>query len=197
MKTKFDPRFAVLLLLIVGAASTRFFSVAGHSPLINFTPIGAMALFGGAYFTQKWKSFFFPLLTLFISDIIILSFFYDGKFGIMYNGWYFVYGAFALMVFFGKWLLKKINIKNLLFAGIAASLTHWVISDFGVWLGGGLDITTGLPYTRDIYGLLKCYYLALPYLKDFFLGTAFYSTVMFGVFEFAQRRFPVLSVQQA
>lgn len=197
MKTKFNPRFAVLLLLIVGAATTRFFSVAGHSPLINFTPIGAMALFGGAYFTQKWKSFLFPLLTLFISDIIINVFFYHGSYGILYNGWFFVYSAFALVVFLGRWLLKNINIKNILIAGITASLAHWIISDFGVWLGGGLDITTGLPYTRDISGLLKCYYLALPYLKNVFSGTVFYSAIMFGIFEFAQRRFPVLSAQQA
>jgi hypothetical protein len=195
MKTKFNPRFVVLLLLIVGAASTRFFSVDGHSPLINFTPIGAMALFGGAYFTQKWKSFLFPLLTLFISDIIILSLFYHGQFGLMYKGWFFVYGVFALIVFLGRWLLQNINIKNVLIAGITASLAHWLIADFGVWLCGGLDITTGLPYTLDISGLLKCYYLALPYLKDFFLGTVIYSAIMFGIFEFAQRRFPVLSVQ--
>ena len=197
METKFNPRFAILLLLIVGAACTRFFSVAEFGPLINFTPIGAMALFGGAYFTDKWKSLLFPLVTLFISDIIILSFFYKGEFGIIYNGWLFVYGAFALIVLLGKWLLKNINIKNVLIAGITASLAHWLIADLGVWLGGGLDITTGLPYTRDLSGLIKCYALALPFLKNFFLGTVFYSAIMFSIFEFAQRRFPALSVQQA
>lgn len=195
MKTKFSPRFVVLLFLIVGAASTRFFSVAGHTPLINFTPIGAMALFGGAYFTQKWKSFLFPLFTLFISDIIIQSLFYHGKFGIMYKGWFFVYGAFALIVIIGRYLLHNVNIKNLLFAGITASLTHWLIADFGVWLSGGLDITTGLPYTQDIHGLLKCYTLALPYLKNFFLGTACYSAIMFGIFELARIKYPVLAVE--
>lgn len=197
MKTKINPRFTVLLSIIIVAGGTRFFSVAGHSPLINFTPIGAMALFGGSYFNQKWKAFLLPLLTLFISDIIIQTLFYHGQFGIMYNGWLFVYGSFALMVLIGKSVIKKVSIKSILLGGVVASLIHWTVSNFGFWFVGGLDVTTGLPYTFDMNGLLKSYTLALPYMKNFFLGTVFYSAIMFGIFELAQKRFPVLSLQQA
>ena len=113
MKTKINPRITVLLLIIVGAASTRFISIMGHTPLINFTPIGAMALFGGSYFTSRWKAIVFPLITLFISDLVINGIFYHGKYGIMYQGWYFVYAAFVLMVFFGKWILTKVSVKKI------------------------------------------------------------------------------------
>lgn len=197
MNEKLNPRFIVLVLLIASATCTRFFSVEGHSPLINFTPIGAMALFGGAYFTQKWKSLFVPLITLFISDIVINVFVYDGSYGIMYKGWFFVYISFGLAVFIGKWLMRSISIKNLLISAVSVSLVHWIIADFGVWLGGCLDITTGLPYTNDIKGLMKCYILALPYMKSFLLSTVLYSTLMFGIFELAQKHFPVLALKQS
>ncbi len=195
MKTTFNPRITVLLLVIVGAACTRFFTLLGHSPLINFTPIGAMALFGGAYFENKLKAVLLPLLTLLMSDLVINTFFYHGQYGIMYEGWYFVYGVFVLMVFLGKWIIAKVNVKNILFASIAASLSHWLISDFGVWLGG-IDVTTGMPFTKDMIGLIKCYTLAIPYLQSIFVGTVVYSSIMFGAFELAQRKYPVLAIQK-
>lgn len=195
MKATFNPRVTVLLLLITGAAGTRFFSVFGHTPLINFTPVGAMALFGGAYFSSRWKAVFFPLITLLISDLVINMVFYHGQYGIMYKGWFFVYGAFALMVFLGKWIIKKVHVKSILLAAMAASLSHWLISDLGVWLGG-IDVTTGIPFTKDIAGLLKCYTLALPYLQSIFAATIVYSSVMFGIFELAQLRYPALAVHE-
>ena len=59
---KINPRFAVLLLLMIVAAAMRIPNAAQLTPWANFTPIGAMGLFGGAYFTSKWKAFAFPLL---------------------------------------------------------------------------------------------------------------------------------------
>jgi len=121
---------------------------------------------------------------------------YQGRHGyILYEGWYWVYGVFALTVFVGSWFIQKVSVKNVLLACVAASLAHWLITDLGVWLAGGLDITTGQPYTRDLSGFLKCYYLALPFLKNFFLSAVFYSAVMFGTFELAQRRMPRLAAE--
>lgn len=198
MKNKINLRFAVLILFIVVAAVMRLGNAGGLSPISNFTPIGAMALFGGAYFTGRWKSLIFPLLALFLSDLVIQNVIYQGKYGFfLYEGWYWVYGAFALIVFVGDWFIRKVNVKNVLLACLAASLAHWLITDLGVWLAGGLDLTTGQPYTRDLSGFLNCYYLALPYFKNFFLGTVFYSAVMFGAFELAQRKLPMIAAEAA
>ena len=195
MKTKINPRFIVLLLLIVVAVAMRFITELKYSTMINFTPIGAIALFGGAYFSDRWKAILIPLLSLFISDLLINTFYYDGRFGIMYDGWYWVYGSFILMVFFGAWIIKQVSVKTVLLASVAASIAHWLISDFGVFLGSCTDITTGQLYTKDIAGLVKCYTLALPYMKSFFLGTICYSAIMFGAFELAKRKYPVLALK--
>ncbi len=37
----------------------------------NFTPIGAMALFGGAKLRNPWAAFLFPLSALFFGDLIV------------------------------------------------------------------------------------------------------------------------------
>lgn len=184
--------------LIVLAGMVRLINAGSPSPISNFTPIGAMALFGGAYFTGRWKSLLFPLLALLLSDLVVLKVIYQGEYGsVLYDGWYWVYGTFALIVFMGVWFIKKVSIKNVLLASIAASLAHWFITDLGVWLAGGLDITTGLPYTRDLSGFVQCFYLALPFLKNFFLGTVTYGTVMFGAFELAKAKLPVLAERTA
>ena len=66
-------------------AAMRIPNSAQLTPWANFTLIGAMGLFGGAYFTKKWKAILFPVLTLFVSDLIIQSFVFNGKYGIMFG----------------------------------------------------------------------------------------------------------------
>lgn len=195
---KIDPRTPVLVLFIVLTAGLRLLN-AGNviSPIANFTPIGAMALFGGSYFSTNPKAFLFPLLTLFVSDVIMMQTFYKGYgSGLLYSGWYWTYAAFAVMVLIGR-LIKKVSVKNVLIGAVAAALAHWLISDLGVWLAGGLDITTGKPYTRDVHGLIQCYVLAIPFMKNLLIGNLVYSGILFGGFELLQRKYPSLQIRVA
>lgn len=192
--TKLNPRFTILLLFMIAVASMRIANSAQLTPWSNFSPVGAMGLFGGAYFSSKWKAFAFPLLTLLISDLIINTFVFNGRLGIMYSGWFIIYGIFALIVFFGKTILKKVSVKNVVIAAIAAALTHWLIADFTVWLGGGTDLRTMTPLTKDFNGLLQCYAQGFPFMKNFLMGNLVYGAIMFGGFELTQQRFPKLQL---
>src|ERR1700743_4023076 len=107
---KTNTRTVVLILMIVGAAAIRLISYKFPYVLSNFTPVGAIALFGGAYFTDKWKSYAVVLLTLFTSDILI-NYLYTSKWVLWYDGSFWVYLTFAIMVFIGS-LIKKANIVN-------------------------------------------------------------------------------------
>ena len=191
---KINPRFAVLAIFIIAIAAMRIPNSAQLTPWANFTPIGAMGLFGGAYFTKKWKAILFPLLTLFVSDIIIQAFVFNGKYGIMYSGWYWIYSIFILVTFIGKWLIKKVSIQNVLLAAVAASLSHWLLADFTVWIGGGTDLRTMTPLTKDWAGLQQCYIQGFPFMKNFLLGTLVYSGIMFGAFEWMKARQPSLQL---
>ena len=194
---KINPRFAVLLLLMIVVATMRIPNAAQVTPWANFTPIGAMGLFGGAYFTNKWKAFAFPLLTLLVSDLIINLFVFDGKYGAMYSGWYVIYGVFTLIVFYGKWILQKVSIKNVIIGSVVAAVSHWLIADFAVWIGGGTDLRTMMPLTKNWAGLVQCYAQGFPFMKNFLIGTLVYSGILFGGFELVKQRFPVLKLQLA
>jgi hypothetical protein len=189
---KINPRFAVLALFMIVVAAMRIPNAAQLTPWSNFTPIGAMGLFGGAYFTKTWKAVLFPLLTLLVSDLIIQAFVFNGQYGIMYSGWYWIYGIFILITFIGKWLVKKVTVKNVIIAAITASLTHWLIADFTVWAGGGTDIRTMTPLSRDWAGLQQCYIQGFPFMKNFLIGTLVYSGIMFGIFEWVKQKNPQL-----
>lgn len=195
---KINPRAALLTLFIVLTGLLRVMS-AGKllSPLANFTPIGAMALFGGTYFTGRWKSYLFPLLTLFLSDVMMMQLFYktDSN-GLLYNGWIWTYGAFALMVLIGRYV-KKVNPATVITAALTAALTHWLITDLGVWLGGGLDITTGKALAPNWHGFVQCYLQAIPFLKNMLLGNIMYSGMLYGGFEILQKQYPLLRLQTA
>lgn len=188
MKTIINPRTGVLALMVVSAGAWRLLFTSGHSSLGNFTPIGAMALFGGCYFAEKWKAYLIPILTLWLSDLFLSYFVYYHKLVFFYDGFLITYGSFALMVMMGSFI-RKVNIKNVVIAGVSAALLHWLITDFGVWMDGRL-------YPKTVEGLITCYVAAIPYVKNMLVANLLFSGVMFGVFEFAQKKYPQLQLSQ-
>ena len=186
---KFNPRTAVLLLFIILIAAIRVVFNFNHeiSPAANFSPLGAMALFGGAYFKRQWKAFAFPLSMLFISDFILhQTVFKAYGNGILYNGWYWVYGAFALMTLAGRWLMKDVTIKSFIISALVCVAIHWTITDIGVWYGSKI-------FSQNLKGYIDCLVVAVPYEWRFLAGTIVYGIIMFGVFEWMQRRSIVVS----
>ena len=59
-------RFKVLTGMVLTVVASRWLP---HPP--NFTPIMALALFGGATFTTKRAAFLVPLIGLFLSDLAL------------------------------------------------------------------------------------------------------------------------------
>ncbi len=185
---KLNPRSAVVLLITVVIAGLRLAASGSPniSPLINFTPIGAMAIFGGACFTGNVKPFAFPLLTLFISDVILsATVFAPYSNGLLYPGWYWTYLAFALMTLAGKWMVKEVKVKNIAAAALVSTVIHWLVSDIGAWQMGTL-------YPKTFQGYLDALVAAIPYEGRFLAGTAIYSAVMFGTLVWLQKRYPRL-----
>ena len=113
---KFNPRNAVVLLIIVVIAAIRVLNnfSTEMTALANYSPLAAMALFGSAYFKGNIKPLLFPLMAIFISDIILFATVYKeyGN-GILYGEWYWVYGAFLLMAISGKFIIKKVTVTNI------------------------------------------------------------------------------------
>ncbi|MDQ6903326.1 MAG: hypothetical protein M3139_09985 [Bacteroidota bacterium] len=185
----FNPRTIVILVFMLAVASLRVIlnTKTGFSLLTNFTPIGAMALFGGAYFNKPWKAYLFPLLTLWLSDIILSRFVYQHQWQLFYHGAYWIYGAFVLMVIAGKYVLRNVTVKNILLSAFAITFIHWVIADLGVWSAGSL-------YPKTISGWWACMAAAIPFERNFLCGTLLYAAVMFGSFAWMKTKYPSLVI---
>ena len=146
MGTLFNKKQLVIVSIIIIAAVLRLLP---HLP--NVTPITAMALFSGVYFTNKRYAFLIPLLAMFISDIY-LGFSWISLF---------VYAGFVLVGYIG-YTSKKIRFTTILLG----SVSFFVITNFGVWLIG---------YPKTIDGLVECYTLAIPFFRNSLLGDFFYA----------------------
>ncbi len=172
---KLTPRFWVLTLMVFGAA---FFRLIPHPP--NFAPIAAMALFGGAYYNRKTFAFIIPLAAMFLTDTLI---------GIYPFAWV-VYLSFAVIVALGIFMLKKISIRNLVIASLTASVSFFIITNFGVWMLGTL-------YPKTPAGLMESYAAAIPFFQNSLIGDLLFVGIMFGVYELIQHKVPALQKAKA
>lgn len=187
MKNKFPMRNTVLLLFMLLIVGLRV--IAPLSPdfkaIASFTGLGAITLLGGAYFKNNIYAFLLPVLMLLLSDLGLMA--VMGKDYGFYQGWYYTYIAFILMVLVAKLMINKVNIQNVLGAGIVAVLIHWIVTDFGVWLGSAL-------YPQTLAGFWACLVAAIPFELNFLYGTLGYSALMFGIFETLKVKYPKLSL---
>jgi len=182
--SKLNLRSGIVAIMILFAALSRLIP---HS--LNFAPIGAMALFGAAYFSQKYLAFLIPIISMWLSDLIINNVVYGQYFDHFvwfYDGFYWTYGAFMLIGLVGMVTLRKIRIQNLIAASLLASLIFFLVSNFGVWASTQM-------YTHSLQGLITCYIAGLPFFRNTILGDLVYTGIFFGLFELAQQR--ILSLQ--
>lgn len=187
-KTKFNPRNAVVLIIIIIIAAIRVMNnfSTNITVLANYSPLAAMALFGSAYFKGNAKPLLFPLMAIFLSDIILFSTVYkDYGNGFLYDGWAWVYGAFLLIAISAKLIIKKVNVHNVVAAIVTAVFIHWIVTDLGVWIGSK-------KYAQNWSGFMACLNAAIPFELRLLLATTVYSAIMFGVFEFMQRKYVAL-----
>jgi hypothetical protein len=134
----------------------------------NFTPIMAVALFGGAYLGRKHLAFILPLLVLLVSDLIIG----------LHNTMIFVYLGFALAVGLGILIRRNLNFWTIFGGALASAVFFFLFTNFGVWMSG----TFGYP--MNFAGLMESYIAAIPFFRTQLISTLAFSGVLFGVYSF-------------
>lgn len=159
-------RFALILGLIALVSLTRFLPLP-----VNFSPIGAIALFGGAMLHRKSLGLAIPLLALFVSDLF-LGF---------YSGIFFVYLGFALSVAIGWALKKRLHFLSIAAGSFGAAVLFFIMSNLGVWL-------TGSMYPLTLEGLVHCYAAAIPFFGNTLSSTVLFSGILFGAYHFLSHR---------
>ena len=165
-------RLIAVLSAIVAAAALR---LVPHPP--NFSPIDAMALFGGAYLGRRALAFAAPLGALLLSDFI-LGF---------YPGIAFQYAGVALIVVLGWVALKRVSVPRLAGAAVASALLFFAVSNFGVWLVSGM-------YPQTLGGLAACFIAAIPFFQNTLAGDLFFTVLLFGGFALLERLVPAVRI---
>jgi hypothetical protein len=168
MTTHPRDRHWFLVGLVLAAVALRLFPHPW-----NFTPIGAVALFGGATFRHKGMAFGIPVLAMLLSD---------GYLG-FHRLMPFVYGSFLVTTCLGIWARRRGGAGRVVAASVMGTMVFFVVTNFGVW--ACLD-----SYPGDALGLWQCFVAGLPFLRNGLLGDLFYTAVLFGGLEWAQYRLP-------
>lgn len=181
------PKATVIFTFIVIAALTR---ALPHPP--NFAPIAAMALFGGAYLSDKRLAYLLPMVAMLISDLVLEGMFQLGlrSFHGIHSGMIWVYLAFAGVVAIGHLLNGKVSLGKLVPAGLASSLLFFAVTNFGVW-------ATGTMYPSTFDGLVACYTAAIPFFHYTLAGDVVYMAALFGGFALLRQSFPQLATVKA
>jgi len=162
-------RTLVITIIVLAAAALR---IAPHP--MNFAPIGAIALFGGAYFSSKRAALIVLLLSLVAGDIFI--------------GFHrlvpYVYASFLVSVAIGFWLRAKKSTPRIGLAALAGAIQFFLVTNFAVW------ITSTGSYPKTAAGLTVCYVSGIPFFWNTLASDAIYTALLFGGMALAERRFP-------
>ena len=145
------PALLLVLSVVVYRVTTGLLIHSGENWLSNFAPLAAIALCGAAYFPRKYK-FSVPLLTLFISDVII-----NLRYGapLLDPEILVRYVALALVGCVGLLLENRASLKTLLPASIGASTMFYVITNTFSWLSDP-------GYVKNLGGLIQSLTIGLP-----------------------------------
>lgn len=155
------------LLTIATGALAALLRVVPHPA--NFTPLGALGLFGGGRL-RSWHAYALPLAVMAASDFGLWTLSgFDDKYSVAHISRVYVYASLLLYVAIGQLLLRRQrSLPRLLTASLLGSLQFFLVTNFFVWLlqpWETPDATGPVHYARDLGGLLECYALALPFLR--------------------------------
>ena len=175
----FNPRLRTLILVVLAAAGTRLLP---HLP--NVTAMTALALFGGAYFSDRRLAFGVPLLALLISDIA-LGIYWQWSFRAIQGHMWVQYICFCGIVCMGFLLRDGRNALRVGIVALSASCLFFIVTNFAEWLFQPWYPKTGA-------GLVASYVAGIPFFRNMLIGDLLYTALLFGGFQLLERRFAQL-----
>ena len=150
------------LLIIIGI----FGRMLPHP--MNFTPVLAVALFSGAYLTDRRAAFLLPLGLMLLTDIML------GLHHTMAATWLSMAGIVAI----GMWVRKRVTVTRAALGAVSGSVLFFLVTNFFAWFA---------LYEQTWQGLTQCYLAALPFFRNTLSSTVLYTCVLFGAYETARK----------
>lgn len=172
---------ALLLVILVSVVSTGAMRLLSFyfTLLSNFTPMGAVAIFSGAYFADKWKAGLLSVITLFVTNIFI-NYLYTSNIIWFNTSSLWLYASLIIMIMIGSFI-KKVNVTNVLLASLASVAVHWLLTDIEPWLYSSY-------YDKGLLGYGESLLMAIPFERNMLLADAIFGAVLFGGYEWVKTR---------
>ena len=146
-----------------------------HLP--DATPLTAVTLASVAYLGKRF-ALAVPLIAIFLSDLVIG--FYDWR--VMAS----VYGSWLLIGLVSTVIKKYPGVLPVAAATVASSVLFFIVTNFAVWAFSPW-------YPKDLSGLLYCYGMGLPFLRNMMLGDLLYTPALLGMLGVVRRFIKVSS----
>jgi len=183
-----SPRTWVLIAMIAFAVGVRLLInfVPGVLPY-NFTPVEAIALFGGAYFADRRLAFIVPLGAMLIADTIIAATLSPAWLADWLGTLPAVYGCIALTTWGGRYLARRISALRVTAYSFASAVLFFIVTNFATWLSAHAGVGGAC-----MQSLAACYVAGIPFFQGTLVGTVFWSAVLFSGFELMRSRWTVL-----
>lgn len=165
---KFNKQTIIFLFILVILSTAVKLICAPQINLSGFTCVIAVSLFAGLTIKDKKLAFLFPLLTLFISDILLQGlhalnvFPYSG----FYSGQIINYILFIVLTLIGI-ALRNTKTAGIIAASFIGPTVFFILSNFFVWKLQG----AAMGYSRDISGLMQTYTFGLPFYRNSLIST--------------------------
>lgn len=145
------PAVLLLIAAVIYRLAAGLLIQSGTTWLSNFAPFAALALCGAAYFPARLK-FSLPLVALFVSDVILNSYYDAPLFTPLMLCRYL---ALAVVGCIGLALQNRASAKTLVPASIVGSTMFYVITNAFAWLSDP-------GYVKNFGGLIQALTIGLP-----------------------------------
>lgn len=172
-------RTSALILIIVAAAASRLLP---HPP--NVTSLTAIALFGGAYFSNRWVAFAVPMLALALSNLV-LGVYWSWSIMAWQPHLWVQYVSFALIVGLGFLLRERRGAWRIAGITLASSVLFFVVTNLGEW-------AFQVWYPKTWEGLVACFIAAIPFFRNSLIGDFGFVVLLFGGMHLLEMRFAML-----
>jgi hypothetical protein len=180
---KLQLLFSVLVVLLI--AGSRLIP---HTA--NFVPIFAMILFSAVHFKNKFQAIAISVGALWLSDIYINNW---GTYSEYYSEFIlfsspFNYLSYIIIALLSVQIFKNtITIPKVLGSSIGVGVIFFIVSNFGVWLGGTM-------YPMTFEGLVTCYVAAIPFFRATLTSNILFSFILFGGYYVLQNQINFLKL---
>ena len=148
--------------VLIALSASRFIP---HPP--NFTSLLALSFYVPAFLGIRYL------------PAVIIAFAFTDFFIGFHSLLLFTWGSVLVIGYISKYF--RFNIKLRLFGTLFGCIIFYLISNFGVWLGGS--------YGYSYKGLIDCYYMAIPFFGYTLLSTFLYSILIESLFKITNLNF--------